>query len=210
MIIHSIPREEKNLRRVLIKAEELLKRGEVIYFPTETLPALLAWSALDEAVLKVFQIKRRPLDKPLPLAVKDPQEIKRYIRVEDNTLRKLSDFIPGPLTIVASLNKGVSLPALLVKNGEAAFRVPDYKPLLLLLERVAPLTLTSANLHNERVLFHLDDALDVLGGEVKYYFVDYHHRYQGTPSSVVRLGDEVKVIRAGVVSEEEIRERLNG
>ena len=211
VLLYSIPPGKERFKKVLAKARELLREGEVIYFPTDTLPGLLAWVSREDAVRRVFRAKGRPREEPLPLGVRSMGQLLELLEIPERTLRAREDFIPGPLTVVGPARDEASLPKEVVKDGEVAVRVPGYPPLLEVLEGVSPLTLTSANLHGQEPLFSPRGAMDALGGYVKYYFVDYRHRYLRTPSTIIRLtGDSFEVLREGAVAAEVLRERLHG
>ncbi|MGN1090797.1 MAG: L-threonylcarbamoyladenylate synthase [Huintestinicola sp.] len=85
----------------IMKAAELLRSGEVVGIPTETVYGLAA-DALDEnAVRKIFEAKGRPQDNPLIVHIADLSDIYKYAEnIPENALKLAEEFWPGPLTMV--------------------------------------------------------------------------------------------------------------
>lgn len=212
MLLFSIPPPgTERWKKVLKRARELLEEGEVLYFPTDTLPGLLAWVSKEEAIRRVFRAKGRPKGNPLPLGVEGIEQMLELLDVPESIIRALEDFIPGPLTIVGPARDDAGLPEDVLREGEVAVRAPGYTPLLEVLKEVSPLTLTSANLHGQEPLLSPREAMGALGGYVKYYFVDYRHRYLGTPSTIIRLRKgSFELLREGAIDVKALKERLHG
>jgi len=126
-----MPSGTERTKKVLTKACELLRAGEVIYFPTDTLPGLLAWVSIEDAVGRVFRAKRRPRGVPLPIGVSGTGQLLEVLDIPGGVISALKDFIPGPLTIVGPARDDADLPEEVLKDGEVAVRVPGYPPLML-------------------------------------------------------------------------------
>ena len=97
--------EEKDL----IKAAELIKNGEVVGFPTETVYGL-AGNALDgDAVAKIFKAKGRPADNPLIVHLAQFSDITEYAcEIPDSAYKLAEIFCPGPLTMVVKKKESLS------------------------------------------------------------------------------------------------------
>lgn len=126
---------------------QLLKSGQVVAFPTETVYGLGA-NALDkEAVKQVFAVKGRPSDNPLIVHVESFEQAKKYIQTLHPLAEKIvQQFWPGPLTLIFEIIPG-SLPQE-VTGGltTAAFRMPNAKLTLDLIHQAGvPLVGPSAN-----------------------------------------------------------------
>lgn len=93
--------EIMNGREAIIKGAMLIKKGEVVAFPTETVYGLGA-NALDEsAVLKIFEAKGRPQDNPLIVHVASFDAIEELVEeIDDNARRVIEAFMPGPITVI--------------------------------------------------------------------------------------------------------------
>lgn len=127
-------------------ASELLKRGELVAIPTETVYGLAA-NALDEkAALSVFETKERPFFDPLIIHLPSIGQVEHYATFPDARLLQLAKkFWPGPLTLL--LPKKDCVPSIITSGlPRVAVRVPDHPLTLELLNRVQlPLAAPSAN-----------------------------------------------------------------
>ncbi len=126
-------------------AARAVRDGELIVYPTETVYGLGA-DALDPAcVERVFEAKERPADQPVSLAVPSVEAALEFVTADDRTQRFMQEFLPGPVTVVAP--KAEVVPDVLTADRDrVGVRVPDHQVALALLERVSPLTATSANI----------------------------------------------------------------
>jgi len=127
-------------------AAELLRQGEIVGIPTETVYGLAANALSSDAVLKVFAAKGRPAFNPLIVHVASADEFARYTEnVPELVLRLAARFSPGPLTFV--LKKKAIIPDETTGGGNSvALRVPAHKLALALLQKLDfPLAAPSAN-----------------------------------------------------------------
>lgn len=128
------------------KAAELICRGEIVAFPTETVYGLGANALDDEAVKKIFAAKGRPSDNPLIVHVASIEQAEAVAEVSSLARKLMEAFWPGPLSIVLPKKDGV---AARVTAGQptVAVRMPNH-PVALALIRAAgvPIAAPSANL----------------------------------------------------------------
>ncbi|WP_135807164.1 L-threonylcarbamoyladenylate synthase [Halorussus marinus] len=126
------------------RAATAIRNGELVVYPTETVYGLGA-DALDEsAIERVFEAKRRSRDKPVSLGVPSPDAALEYVRATDRERRFMREFLPGPVTVLCE--KRPTVPDVLTAGRDrVGVRVPDHEDALALLEAVAPITATSAN-----------------------------------------------------------------
>jgi L-threonylcarbamoyladenylate synthase len=143
------------------RAAEAVRNGQLVVYPTETVYGLGA-DALDEAAIdRVFAAKERDRSKPLSLAVPTVERAMEFTRPADLTGRFMHEFLPGPVTVVVEKHDVVP-DALTGGRDRVGVRVPDHDLALSLLERVAPITATSANVSGRPSvtdLEHLDQAI---------------------------------------------------
>lgn len=106
-------------------AGELLKSGEVVAFPTETVYGLGANATDETAVKKVFTAKGRPADNPLIMTIADEQQLDQFVVVSNAARQLMSAFWPGSLTIILPIKPGKV--SMIVTGGlqSVAFRLPD-------------------------------------------------------------------------------------
>ncbi len=130
------------------EAVRTLQRGGVIIYPTETCYGLGADATNTQAVRKVYEIKKRPLDMPLSVIVSSLDMIKEYAIIDRETEELVNKYMPGPLTLVV---KNKSFPSIVCGGGNTiGFRIPDHVVALELVRGFGkPITATSANIHGE-------------------------------------------------------------
>jgi L-threonylcarbamoyladenylate synthase len=126
------------------RAAAAIRDGELVVYPTETVYGLGA-DALDETAVEcIFEAKRRARDKPVSLAVPSAEAALEYVRATDRERRFMREFLPGPVTVLCE--KRPEVPDALTGGRErVGVRAPDHEDALALLDAVAPITATSAN-----------------------------------------------------------------
>ena len=118
--------------------------GGVIVYPTETVYGLGA-NALDEqAVMRVFQIKKRPLSKPIFLAVSNFNMLMNVAEVSPDDLELLEQLLPGPVSVLVR-KKSVVPDILTAGSPLLGIRYPDHEMALRIIDLAGPITSTSAN-----------------------------------------------------------------
>jgi len=126
-------------------AIDLLRRGRLIAFPTDTVYGIGADARLPESIAEIYIVKQRPPDKAIPLLVAHPADIEPFVsHIADEARRLMDAFWPGGLTLVLPIAAGV--PAIISPGPGIAVRMPDHPTPLALIRRLgAPLAATSAN-----------------------------------------------------------------
>lgn len=195
----------------LKKIVRAIDDGGIVAFPTETVYALAADAGNPDAVRKIYEVKRRVNDKPLPVLVGDIYQAKRIVEFDDRAKKLALILFPGPITIVLK----TKIHSNLAKNvnqeiGTAGIRMPNSIPALKILQAVGrPLVGTSANISNSQsavdayqVLAEFDNKIDIV--------VDKGVTEIGVPSTIVDLTtDEVKILREGAISSRKILDILS-
>lgn len=109
----------------LAAAAELIKKGQVVAFPTETVYGLGADATKESAVKKVFAAKNRPSDNPLIVTVANVEMVKRFVSEIPVIAQKLiANFWPGSLTIIMRYDEGALSPVVTGGLPTVAFRLP--------------------------------------------------------------------------------------
>jgi len=177
----------------IARAAGIVKTGGVIAYPTETVYGIGALATDVGALQRVYQIKNRPLNQPLSIAVSSMEMLKSVAKVECEDF--ILKFLPGPVTVILKKNKMLS-DTLTARSKYVGIRWPDNMMALELINLTGPIVSTSANLHGEKdpvraeeVKIPVDYVLD--GGPSKY----------GAPSTIVDL-HEYTIVRKGVMYEE--------
>jgi len=182
----------------IARAADLLRAGELVAFPTDTVYGIGCRTADPTALARIFAAKRREPDKAVAWLVASRGEVAESgFRVDDRALRLAEHFWPGALTLV--------LPAL---DGPAtqAFRVPAHDVALALLAAAGPLAVSSANRSGEPETLDADDvAIAFADGDEPSAILDGGRVPGGVASSVLDLsGSAAHLLREGAVSRAEI------
>lgn len=190
-------------------AASYLRQGQPVAVPTETVYGLAA-NALDaEALLRVFEVKERPLRDPLIVHLASVDQLERYAKEVPEPAYKLLDaFSPGPLTLI--LPKSSLLPDLLSAGlPTAGFRIPAH-PLTLELLRMLdlPLAAPSANLFGRISPTTASHVADQLGTRIPY-ILDGGPCRVGIESTILDLsGSQPVLLREGGITADRIMATL--
>ncbi len=194
-------------RATLQRAAALLRAGQLVAFPTETVYGLGA-NALDErAVQRIYDAKGRPAMNPIIVHVANIDAARDLTPEWTDAADALARaFWPGPLTLV--VRKSPAIPAIVTAGGDTVgLRVPAHPVALALLhEADIPVAAPSANLSNQvsptsaaHVLRGLGDRVDLI--------IDGGDTHVGIESTVVDVtGGVPRVLRPGMLSRESIAE----
>lgn len=127
-----------------------LKEGKVIIYPTDTVYGIGCLSCFPASLDRVFKIKGRDPDKPLPALVSDIEEAGRYGLLEGIAAELSRSRWPGATTLILSERPGAGLPPHLSRQGLVALRVPGHEWLREVIRLSGhPLAGTSANLSGQ-------------------------------------------------------------
>jgi L-threonylcarbamoyladenylate synthase len=179
-------------------AVRLLRAGEVVAVPTDTVYGVAVDPFQPGAADRLFVAKERPKDVALPILVAAASDLDRLVEGPvDPLARKLVDrFWPGALTLV--LPRKAELRELDLGGDPATIgvRCPDHRLVRELCREVGPLATTSANRHREPTPADAAGVAEALGDSVA--LVLDGGTCAGEPSTVVSiLGDEVLMLREG-------------
>ncbi|MCQ8902589.1 MAG: L-threonylcarbamoyladenylate synthase [Methanothrix sp.] len=180
------------------EAARCILSGGIVVYPTETVYGIGA-NALDEScIARVYAIKRRPLDKPISIAVSSFEMLCEvaYLRPED--LDMMRELLPGPVTFL--VRKRPIVPDMLTAGSPlVGVRYPDHEIALRLIEMTGPITSTSANITggtppsdprdiDPEILSRVDMLID--GGRCRY----------AIPSTLVDLST-MRILRMGAMAD---------
>ena len=200
---------KSQIEKIAETAAEVLKNGEVVIYPTDTLYGLGA-NALDEdAILKIYKIKKRDRNNPLPIIARDIKMVKRIACVDSRVEKILNKIWPGPITIV--LRKKDIIPYILTGNEETvAVRIPNSEFISALMNEVNfPIAATSANISGEKNLLDPDKIIsEFKSSKLKPdLFIDAEEVKNSKPSTIVDLTTGIpKILRVGIVGINEMKE----
>lgn len=187
------------------EAAELLKAGETIAFPTETVYGLGANALSDEAVQKIFAAKGRPADNPLIIHLYDRKQLDRYVRNIPSVAYRLFDhFTPGPLTLILEHNASISAYAT-AGLASVGIRFPDHPVARALLQACdLPIAAPSANRSGRPSPTEASHVFQDLAGKIAG-IVDGGATGVGVESTVIDVTvNPPMILRPGGISREQI------
>lgn len=187
----------------LARAADLLRSGELVAFPTDTVYGIGGLAGDPQVLARLLAAKGRSPEKGVPWLVGSFEEVARLgFRADERAERLAEQFWPGGLTLVLPAVDGA---------GTQAFRVPDHPITLALLAAAGPLAVSSANRSGEPETLDADDvAIAFAGSDEPVATLDGGRVPGGVASSVVDLtGERAVQLREGALSRAEI-ERVIG
>ena len=186
---------------------KILKNGGVIAFPTETVYGLGAFISNEQGLKKIYTLKHRSENKPLTVHIGNISQAKLVAKDLPPAFFKLAEqFLPGPLTIIVKKQEGVS--SLVSPFDTVGIRIPSHPLTLKLLKEIEnPIVGTSAN---ESSLKSSVSAVEVLNSfENKIdCIIDGGLCDIGLPSTIVDLTDQIKILRNGFITKDQIENAL--
>ena len=190
---------------LILEAANIIKQGGVIVFPTRGLYGIGADALNLKAVQRVFEIKQRPLNKPVSVLINDLKDLDRLaVNVPDTAKLLMDQFWPGKLTIILQAKKGIP-ENLIAGSGKIGIRLSAHKAACAIISSISgPLTGTSANISGLAGCSSIK-ALDPLILDQVDLVLDAGCLQGGTGSSVidVTLNPPV-VLREGEISAKKI------
>ncbi len=179
---------------MITSAARIIIGGGVIVYPTETVYGLGA-NALDaQAILRVFQIKKRPFSMPIFLAVSSIEMLEKVAEVSESDLDLLREILPGPVSVL--VKKRSIVPDLLTAGlPVVGIRYPDHETALRIIDQAGPITSTSANRTGSPPPSNASEVTPEIGERVDMVVDGGKSRY-AEPSTLLDLSSR-KVIRPG-------------
>jgi L-threonylcarbamoyladenylate synthase len=186
------------------RAVATLNAGGLVAFPTDTVYGLAAYPWNEEAVRRLYQVKRRPKELPIPLLLSDAGEIDRVATFGGPCSELPERFWPGGLTLV--LPKRPSVSDVVSDRPTVAVRVPALDLARDLIRRAGGvLAVTSANLSGASSPVTAQQVEDQLGGRISL-IVDGGACQEGVPSTILNCSvSPPLLLRRGAINEADLR-----
>jgi L-threonylcarbamoyladenylate synthase len=180
------------------RAAELLRSGQLVAFPTDTVYGIGSRARDTDALARIFAAKRRDPEKAVAWLIASPEAVAASgFSLDERGLKLTKRFWPGALTLVLPSTEG---------PATQAFRVPAHDVALALLAATGPLAVSSANRSGEPETLDADDvAIAFADGEEPSAILDGGPVPGGVASSVLDLSSpKPRLLREGAVSRAEI------
>jgi L-threonylcarbamoyladenylate synthase len=183
-------------------AASLLKKGELVAFPTETVYGLGADALNEKAVLKIFEAKERPADNPLIVHIAEREELLPLCHPNEKAMKLMDAFWPGPLTLL--LKKTAAVPEVTTAGLDTvAVRMPSHPVARALIKACGcPVAAPSANRSGRPSPTKAMHVMEDMAGRIPL-ILDGGPCNVGLESTVVDMTREIPlVLRPGGVTPE--------
>jgi L-threonylcarbamoyladenylate synthase len=183
--VQTLSLSEIPLEDVLEITASVLEGGGILAYPTESYYALGVIATDPEAVRKLFAIKQRPGDKPLPVIVGNMTVLEGIVlSVPDRARNLMEKYWPGALTIIFKAGDAVAAQAT-GGTGTVAVRIPGASFALQMVQRISvPVTATSANMSSMPPASNAGMVRKYFGTELDL-LIDGGDSPGGEPSTIV-------------------------
>lgn len=193
----------------IMLAADLIRRGEVVAVPTETVYGLAGDATNGSAIKKIFEAKGRPQDNPLIVHISNFQMLHGVVSEFDERAQKLANaFWPGPLTMI--LPKGDAIASEVTAGlSSVGVRMPLNEVARAIIEvSGVPFAAPSANLSGKPSPTTAEDVFDDMNGRIPL-IINGGASLAGVESTVVSmLGDVPVILRPGVITKEDLESVL--
>ena len=177
--------------------------GGILAFPTDTVFGL--GCIMDrKAIEKIYEVKGRSFDKPLPMMCSNLKMIEEVAYVSEKAKKIIDAFVPGPLTLIFKKKENVKD---YITQGKKTIgiRVPDDEFILDLIDSLnMPLMVTSANNSGEPSLAKWKDVYGIMKGKIDGIVCE--DARGEVSSTIIDVSDDIKILREGPISLAQIME----
>lgn len=185
---------------------DVIQKGGIVAFPTETVYGVGIHFDDEEALERLMEAKNRDYSKAITLMVTDKKDISQYAYISSQAQKMIDQFMPGMITLIFKKKESVRDS---MTNGKSTIgiRIPDSEFVLSLLKKVGPMLVTSANLSQHSNTTSTQEVLNQLDGRID--LVVDGKTSDNIASTVVDVSqDEIKILRAGKITKEQIEEAI--
>ncbi|MHA1263887.1 MAG: L-threonylcarbamoyladenylate synthase [Candidatus Helarchaeota archaeon] len=188
--------------KVILHVRDLIKEGKLIVFPTDTVYGLAADPFNEQAIKKVLNLKRRTVNKGLPVLVGNMELARELVFFSPRAIKLATRFWPGALTLILPIKKAVS--NLVTGNRTTlGLRIPNHEIARKIAER--PIIGTSANISGQPAPVTALEAIEQLGESVDLV-IDSGPAKAGIPSTIIDLSQSPpKILREGAINKERLK-----
>jgi tRNA threonylcarbamoyl adenosine modification protein (Sua5/YciO/YrdC/YwlC family) len=184
-------------QRLIHKVVDILKRGGIVIYPTDTFYGMGCDIMNKKAIEKIYQLKQRNKNIPFSFICSSLKNISHYAKVSNYAYKTMKRLLPGPYTFILEGSKLVPK-IMLTKRKTAGIRVPDSPICLALVNELENPLLTTSAAKPDGSIFHDASLLHDYFGKRVDAVID-GSIVPGQPSSVISLIDDVpEIIREGL------------
>lgn len=184
----------------IAEAARLIRAGQPVAVPTETVYGLAANASNAEAVARIYEAKGRPSFNPLIVHVPNLDAAQRIGQFNEAARALAAEHWPGPLTLVVPLRRDAHIASLVTAGLETiALRIPAHPAMQALLKEVGPLAAPSANASGSISPTRAEHVLRSLRGRIEL-IIDGGATERGLESTIVAATDgKLRLLRRGPI-----------
>lgn len=183
-----------------------MKKGEIIIFPTDTVYGMGCKLYDEEGLKKIFEVKKRPINKQIPVLVADIVSINQFAIYNSRDLKIMTRFWPGALTVILKTSKSFYD---ITGEKTIAVRIPAHYLAQKILKETGPMRVTSANISGDAPINDPILIKELFSDKVDKLYLEDSGEYTNIASTIIDLTEEkIKVLREGSISIEEILESM--
>jgi L-threonylcarbamoyladenylate synthase len=186
------------MQKAVEKCVEVLRAGGIILYPTDTVWGIGCDATNEEAVQKIYKLKRSEDKHSMLCLCRDADMIVRYVNRAPGIAFEVMELSDKPLTAILPGAVGVA-PSLIPETKTLGVRIPQHEFCQALLRKFGkPIVSTSANISGEETAKRLKDVVQEIIDGVDYVV---NPRFEGKPtlkpSSIIAFGEgcEIEIIR---------------
>lgn len=191
---------------IINRCADVIKRGGIAVFPTETVYGIGVNAFDEKAVAKLYQVKMRPAEKPLLMHINGIAAAERLGVLDDRARELIERYTPGPLTLIVKRKEG--LPDIAVAGGDTVgLRFPS-NGIFIALAKTAdvPIAATSANISGSASATDADGLKEII--DVADIVIDGGKCEFSLESTILSLVGTPRILREGAFPREKIEEVL--
>ena len=191
------------MKKQVIEAANILKSGGLVAYPTESFYGLAADVGNEDAILRLFRVKKREVREPVLILIPSVESLERYVlHIPETAKRLIKAFWPGGLTLVVKAGKDVSS-LLTAGTGKIGVRLSSHPVAMALVRAMSTaITGTSANISGEPPCDTPDRVSRVFGKSVDR-ILDGGKTPGQKPSTVLDMTTRpYRILREGMISKE--------
>lgn len=193
----------------LKECSNIIKSGGIVVFPTETVYGIGTNAFIEESIKKIYEIKKRPLEKICSILIANKKDIIKYANICNDVEKKIiNNFMPGPITIILQKKEGV-LEHVTGNKETIGIRIPQNEIILDILKEVnIPILAPSANISGETSGTNINEIMEKFKDKVDIYINGGKCKFEESSTIVQVINNEPVILREGKIKLEDIKKVL--
>lgn len=194
--------KKSNEKQVIKRTAQVLKRGGVVVYPTDTVYGIGCDATKHKSVNKIFKIKKRLAGQALPMICPSVAMAKKYVKFSSTAQKLAKKHWPGALTMILPIKSGLKFAKGVIRQGYVGIRVPRNKFSISLSKKIKkPIVSTSANISGQAAIHDIKKIIKIFSKSKTKpdLIISAGNLKKRKPSTVVKINHEIKVLRPGKI-----------